>query len=99
MLHFLGIYGRLLKVQFRSQLQYRFSFILMLVGTALIALLEFASLALVLQRFDTILGWTVGEVAFLYGLVEIAFGTMDMVFSGFDPRRFGLEWHLRQRRY
>jgi ABC-2 type transport system permease protein len=91
MLHFLGIYGRLLKVQFRSQLQYRFSFILMLVGTALIALLEFASLALVLQRFDTILGWTVGEVAFLYGLVEIAFGTMDMVFSGFDPRRFGLE--------
>jgi ABC-2 type transport system permease protein len=79
-----------LGVQLRSQLQYRTSFLFLLFGTGLTAFLEFASLALVLQRFDTIRGWTVGEVAFLYGLVEIAFGTMDMVFSGFDPQRFGL---------
>ena len=90
MVHTLGIYFRLLRVQFRSQLQYRVSFLFLLFGTGLIAVLEFGSLALVLQRFDTIRGWTVEEVAFLYGLVEIAFGAMDMVFSGFDPRRFGL---------
>ncbi|HUF39253.1 MAG TPA: ABC-2 family transporter protein [Anaerolineales bacterium] len=91
MTHTLRIYLRLLRVQFRSQLQYRASFVFLLFGTGLTASLEFASLALVLQRFDTIRGWTVAEVAFLYGLVEIAFGLMDMVFSGFDPQRFGLE--------
>ncbi len=82
---------RLLNVQLRSQLQYRVSFLFLLLGTFLISLLEFSSLALALQRFDTIRGWTVGEVAFLYGLVEIAFGAMDMMFSGFDPQYFGEE--------
>jgi len=90
MRHLLGMYLRLLRVQFRAQLQYRASFLFLLFGTGFIALLEFGSLALVLQRFDTIRGWTVGEVALLYGLVEIAFGLMDMVFSGFDPHQFGI---------
>lgn len=39
--------------------------------------------------FGGIQGWTVGEVAFLYGLVEMSFGLMDMIFSGFDPPNFG----------
>lgn len=91
MRHTFAIYLRLLRVQFRSQLQYRASFLFLLFGTGLVSVLEFSSLALVMQRFDTIRGWTVGEVAFLYGLVEIAFGLMDMTFSGFDPQRFGQE--------
>lgn len=91
MLHTLAIYRRLLGVQLRSQLQYRVSFLMELLATGLIVALEFGSLALVLQRFENIQGWTIGEVAFLYGLVEIAFGTMDMVFSGFDPGNFGQE--------
>lgn len=91
MQHLVGMYLRLLRVQFRSQLQYRTSFLFLLFGTGFIALLEFGSLALVLQRFDTIRGWTAGEVALLYGLVEVAFGMMDMVFSGFDPQHFGIQ--------
>lgn len=83
------IYRRLLGVQFRSQLKYRFAFLLDILSAALIVVLEFSALALVLQRFGHIKGWTLGEVAFLYGLVEIAFGTMDLVFSGFDPPYFG----------
>lgn len=89
--HHLRIYFRLLGIRYRSLLQYRASFFFLLAGTGLISILEFSSLALAMQRFDTIRGWTVWEVAFLYGLVEIAFGMMDMVFSGFDPQRFGQE--------
>ena len=89
MRHSLSIYGRLLGAQIRSQLQYRFSFILDLLATGFITVTEFGSMALVLQRFDNIQGWTLPEVAFLYGLVEISFGLMDMLFSGFDPPRFG----------
>jgi ABC-2 type transport system permease protein len=89
--HAFNIYRRLIGVQIRSQLQYRTAFLFDVVATALITGFEFGSIALVLQRFESIKGWTLGEVAFLYGLVEVAFGFMDMVFSGFDPQRFGQE--------
>ncbi len=91
MRHTLSIYRRLLGVQIRSQLQYRLSFILDVIAAALMVTLEFSSLALVFERFDNIKGWTLGEVAFLYGLVELSFGLMDMIFSGFDPKHFGSE--------
>lgn len=85
----LKIYGRLIGVQLRSQMQYRLSFVLDILATCFVTLFEFGSLALVLQRFGTIDGWTVREVALLYGSVELSFGLMDMVFSGFDPAFFG----------
>lgn len=91
MRHTVAIYGRLLGVQIRSQLQYRIAFLADVLATALVTTFEFASLALVFERFQTICGWTLGEVGFLYGLVEAAFGIMDMVFAGFDPQRFGQE--------
>lgn len=91
LLHTFLMYLRLIHVQLRSQLQYRVSFGFDLFSTMAIVLLEFSALALVFERFEHIRGWTLGEVAFLYGLVEIAFGIMDMIFSGFDPQRFGQE--------
>jgi ABC-2 type transport system permease protein len=85
----LGLYRRLVAIQVRSQMQYRLSFFLDLVATTLITTLTFGSLAMVLERFENLGGWSLGEVAFLYGVVETAFGTMDMLFSGFDPPYFG----------
>ncbi len=90
MRHSLSLYRRLLSVQVRSQLQYRLSFLLDLAATGLVTVTEFGSVAVVLQRFESIQGWRLPEIAFLYGLVEISFGLMDMLFSGFDPPRFGL---------
>ena len=89
MLWALGIYRRLISVQIRSQLQYRVSFLLETVANGMSLFLFFLSIFLVMQRFGNIGGWSVGEVAFLFGLVEIAFGSMDMIFSGFDPKDFG----------
>jgi ABC-2 type transport system permease protein len=85
----LATYGRLVWVQIRSQMQYRASFLLEFLAAGLITVLEFASIALVFDRFGQIQGWSLGEVAFLYGMVETAFGIMDMGFSGFDPQNFG----------
>lgn len=90
MIHALTVYWRLLGIQLRSQMQYRVSFLLQAGSTALIVFFEFAAVALVLERFGNISGWNIGEVAVLYGMVEIAFGAMDMMFSGFDPPKFGL---------
>jgi ABC-2 type transport system permease protein len=85
----LSLYWRLIAVQVRAQLQYPTAFWFGLFSTALITALGFGSLALILQRFEGIGGWTLGEVAFLYGMVELAFGAMDVLFSGFDPPVFG----------
>lgn len=86
-----NLYRRLIGVQIRSQMQYRTSFFLEVGGTALITLLEYASIALVFNRFGTLKGWTLGQVGFLYGLAELSFGIMDLIFSGFDPGFFGMQ--------
>jgi ABC-2 type transport system permease protein len=85
----LDLYRRLIGAQIRAQLQYRTAFLLDLVGNGLGTAIWFLSLALILQRFEGVGGWSLGEVAFLYGMVETAFGAMDMIFSGFDPGFFG----------
>ena len=89
MRHAIDTYRRLIAVRIRSQLQYRISALLDIVAMAIVTGVEFGALAFVFQRFDTIAGWTLGEVAFLYGIVTAAFGTMDLIFGGFDPDTFG----------
>jgi ABC-2 type transport system permease protein len=82
-------YRRLIGLQIRGQLQYRVGFILEVIATTVIMFTIFGAVALVFQRFNHLSGWTLGEVAFLWGMVEFAFGTMDLIFSGFDPGNFG----------
>jgi ABC-2 type transport system permease protein len=85
----LNIYRRLIGMQMRAQLQYRVAFVLEVVAAAVTLGTYFAALALVLERFGGLGGWGLGEVALLWGMVELAFGTMDLLFGGFDPGSFG----------
>ena len=87
----LNLYRRLISVQIRSQMQYRIPFLLEFVTVAFITALEYGALAMVFDQFENLKGWSLGQVAFIYGLAELAFGIMDMVFSGFDPGVFGLK--------
>lgn len=84
----LRLYLRLVSMQVRSQMQYRVSFFLEALSTALLNGSYLLVVFLVLTRFEHIAGWTVGQVAFLAGMVEFSFGLMDMLFSGFDPGNF-----------
>ncbi len=84
-----GAYLRLLAGQIRSQMQYRLAFFLDASAAMIFLGLFFVALALTLQRFGNLGGWTLGQIAFLWGTVEVAFGLMDMIFSGFDPQTFG----------
>ena len=80
---------RLLHYQVRSQLQYPASFVLEVISGAMITGFFFVAFALTLSRFEGIGGWTVGEVAFIWGITDASFGIMDMLFSGFDYDAFG----------
>jgi ABC-2 type transport system permease protein len=86
--HALGMYFRLLSVQLRSQMQFRASFWVDLLTTAMLNFSYFAAVYLILERFENIAGWSLAELAFLYGMIETSFATMDMFFSGFDPDSF-----------
>jgi ABC-2 type transport system permease protein len=94
MLSAFAIYRRLVNIQIRSQLEYRASFLFDLTASIFYMSFWFLSLALIFQKFDNLGGWTLPEVAFLYGMVEMAFGIMDMIFSGFDPQTFGHQVRL-----
>ena len=80
----LAVYGRLLGAQVRAQLQYRASFVLQAVGQAAATFVDFIALLQLFHRFPTLAGWSLGEVAILYGMGGIAFALSDMACGGFD---------------
>ena len=83
-----SLYLRYISIQIRTQMQYRVAFLLNLAADFFATFLSFAALALILQRFENIGGWRLGEVAFLYGLVQLSFGAVEMAFAGFAPKAF-----------
>lgn len=88
MRHNLSIYLKLIRIQVRSQMQYRASFLLDTFSTFIINGSYLLMASLVVARFENVAGWTVGEVAFLMGMADMSFALMDMIFSGFDYDAF-----------
>jgi viologen exporter family transport system permease protein len=80
----LAIYRRLVGARVRSQLQYRVSFALSLVGVALITSLDFAAIVVLFSQVDALGEWTVAEVALLYGISCIAFAITDLAIGHLD---------------
>ncbi len=81
------LYFRLLGAQVRSEMQYRVSFAAELVGNLVVTALDFAAIAILLTRFRSIGGWSLAEVAFLYGTSSVSFSLAELfagAFDGFD---------------
>lgn len=79
-----SLYWRLVGARIRAQMQYKVSFWLELFGFALTTGLEFSTVAILFTRFPSLGGWSVAEVALLYGMTEFAFGLAEMIGRGFD---------------
>jgi ABC-2 type transport system permease protein len=80
----LSLYFKLIGARIRAQMQYKVSFWMELVGFGLVTGLEFATIVFLLGRFRSVGGWTIAEVALLYGLTSTAFGLAEMFGRGFD---------------
>lgn len=76
-----GIYWRLLGARVRADWQYRTSFLLFALGQALITVLDFLVIAVLFGQVRQLAGWTLAEVAFLYGLSGVAFSLADVFVS------------------
>jgi ABC-2 type transport system permease protein len=80
----MGLYFRYLAASVRSQAQYPGSVLLLAVGQFLGTGLEVVSIWALFDRFGSVRGWTFGEVALFYALVNIQYAIADVLTRGFD---------------
>ncbi len=79
-----GIYRRLLVARMRADWQYRASFVMFVLGAALVHVLDFLAIAVLFGQVPQLAGWTLAEVAFLYGLSSVGFALADAFVSPID---------------
>lgn len=75
------LYRELVAARVRSDLQYRTSFVLFTFSQFAITFLDFIAILVLFSNVSTLAGWSLTEVAFLYGLANLAFGLADVFVS------------------
>ena len=80
----LQLFGRLMMIAIRGQMQYRSAFLLMVLGSFLTSLVQAIGIWALFDRFGNLGIWTVSHIAFLYGTVNIVFASVDITARGFD---------------
>ncbi len=83
----------------RAQMQYRASFTMGLVAQFLLTGIEVVAIWALFARFGNIRGWSLPEVALLYGMAQMSLALAQSAFRGFDVferviRRGDFDWLL-----
>ena len=78
------IYLLLVGARVRAQLEYRFSAVLQLLGTALLTIGDFVAIIVIFANIPELGGWTVQEVALLYALATVSFAFTDIAIGHLD---------------
>jgi ABC-2 type transport system permease protein len=73
-----------MKANLRSQAQYHLSFALQFVGAFLISFIDFLTILVIFHHLPQLGGWTLPEVAFLYGTSYVSFKIADLVAGHVD---------------
>lgn len=86
------IYRVLAGARIRADHQYRFAFYGYTVTQGLITFVDFLTIAVIFGRIDSLEGWSVAEVAFLYGTSAVSFHLGDVFISQVEraPQRIRL---------
>ncbi|RII19747.1 hypothetical protein DSC45_07025 [Streptomyces sp. YIM 130001] len=80
----LRAYRMIAAMWIRSTMTYRASFAMTLFGNFATTALDFVAILLMFSHIDALGGFTLGEIAFLYGASGIAFGLADLVMGSMD---------------
>jgi ABC-2 type transport system permease protein len=78
------IYVQLISARVRSQLQYRVSFVLYVAAAFCLSFIDFLTVLVIFLHLPRLGGWTLGEVAFLYGTSYSTFKLTDMAIGHLD---------------
>ncbi|MEK8132312.1 ABC-2 family transporter protein [Paenibacillus filicis] len=66
------LYVLLIRASIRSRMQYKFNFVLSSMLVALIQVSEFLMLAIIMNKFGAMRGWSLYEVGYLYAVMTLA---------------------------
>ncbi|MEU0052872.1 ABC transporter permease [Streptomyces sp. NPDC006309] len=77
-------YGLVAGMWVRSTMAYRASFAMTTFGNFAATFFDFVTIMLMFSRVDTLGGYSLPEVAFLYGLSATSFGLADLVIGSMD---------------
>jgi ABC-2 type transport system permease protein len=77
----LANYRRLISARIRSDWQYRASFLMFLLGQALVAGFDLAVILVLFSQITSLAGWTQDEAILLYSMAGISFGLADLFVS------------------
>lgn len=80
----LRAYGLIVAMWVRSTMAYRASFLLAAFGNFSTSLLEFVAIMIMFSHVETIEGFTLAEVALLYGASSAALGLADLLLGTMD---------------
>ena len=80
----LRAYRLIVAMWIRSTTAYRASFVMTTVANFAVTGLDFVAILLMFSRVDTLGGWPLAEVAFLYGLSSVAFGLADLAIGSME---------------
>lgn len=84
------LYMLLIRTSVRSRMQYKFNFILGTLLAALIQICEFLMIAIVLNKFGAIQGWSLHEVGYLFAVMTLS----KMIYRSFGEEVHHLEKYL-----
>lgn len=78
------LYFRLVNVSFRSQMQHRASFLMLSFAHFISTFVDIIGIWVLFDRFKLVKGWTLPEVALLYGIMHMGFAVAEASARGFD---------------
>ena len=82
-MYYLRLYFSLMCAGLRSQMQYKASFIIRVIGHFLVTTSEFIAIVFIFNKFSHIKGWSLWEVGLLYGMTSISFALSEILGRGF----------------
>jgi len=80
----LRLYLRYTAISVRGQLQFRASFVMMVIGNLVGTGIEFLGICALFHRFGSLHGWHLQEIGLFYGVVNVAFAIAEAAGRGFD---------------
>lgn len=80
----LRAYGLIAGMWVRSGMTYRASFVFTVFGNLLVTGLDFVGILLMFSQVDSLGGWSLPEIALLYGLSVTSFGIADLLLGSMD---------------
>jgi ABC-2 type transport system permease protein len=80
----ISLYLRLIGLSIRAQMQYRFSFFVMSLAQFVITAIQIVGVWALFERFGELTPWSLAEVAFFYGVVNVSFAMTHAAARGFD---------------